>query len=361
MSLLKLPVLGVLCQEDVNECVDSPCKNGGVCENTLGGYTCACPHQAPDGLHYGGKNCTVALVGCEGHECQNNATCLPFLSEGRHGYDCLCLDGFTGSRCQTSTTFSFERRGHLLLQTPLLDAEAASNITLSFRTVLPDAVLFQRGSGGPLLSLEVRGGRLRLSLHGASQQGQQNVQLGALELPQNVTDGQWHSVQALLGEGLLVLTLLDTGCESGGPMCEGMTQVDSGPLGSALQHTLIGAAFEGWLAGQSFIGCLGDLFVDSQLMVPEEWLSSSAVNITPGCSHRNRCQDGPCENRGQCVNLWQAYQCRCQRPYEGQNCSEGKGEGKGHMYMYGAPWTSIDHKTCKAICINITSKNVFHV
>ena len=32
---------------DVNECgVDDgngPCKNGGTCNNTLGGYTCTCP------------------------------------------------------------------------------------------------------------------------------------------------------------------------------------------------------------------------------------------------------------------------------------------------------------------------------
>lgn len=277
----------------------------------------------------------MVLVGCKGHECQNDATCLPFLSGGRHGYGCLCPAGFTGSRCQTSTTFSFEQRGRLLLQTPLLDAEAASNITLSFRTVLPDAVLFQRGSGGPLLSLEVRGGRLRLSLSvrgGGASQGQQQgyTQLGALELPRNVTDGQWHGVQALLGEGLLVLTLLDSDCEdTGSPDCEGTIQVDSGPLGSALQHTLIGAAVEsGGPAVPSFIGCLRDLFVDSQLMVPEDWLSSSAVNVTPGCRYHDRCQDGPCENHGQCVNLWQAYQCRCPRPYRGQNCSEGKAEKK---------------------------------
>uniref|UniRef100_A0AAY4CHI5 Uncharacterized protein n=1 Tax=Denticeps clupeoides TaxID=299321 RepID=A0AAY4CHI5_9TELE len=57
-------------------------------------------------------------------------------------------------------------------------------------------------------------------------------------------------------------------------------------------------------------------------MVPEDWLSSSAVNVTLGCVHRDRCQDNACQNGGECVNLWQTYQCRCQRPYEGLNCSD---------------------------------------
>uniref|UniRef100_A0A4W4HBJ6 Crumbs cell polarity complex component 1 n=1 Tax=Electrophorus electricus TaxID=8005 RepID=A0A4W4HBJ6_ELEEL len=72
----------------------------------------------------------------------------------------------------------------------------------------------------------------------------------------------------------------------------------------------------------SFIGCMRDLFVDSHLMGPDDWLNASAVNITRGCIHRDRCKDAPCENRGECVNLWQGYQCKCQRPYEGQNCAD---------------------------------------
>ena len=37
---------------DVNECTASnPCKNGGTCTNTFGGYTCKCP------ANHKGKNC----------------------------------------------------------------------------------------------------------------------------------------------------------------------------------------------------------------------------------------------------------------------------------------------------------------
>ena len=44
---------------DVNECtVYKPCKNGGTCVNTVGGYNCRCPDN------YKGKNCDEATV-CE--------------------------------------------------------------------------------------------------------------------------------------------------------------------------------------------------------------------------------------------------------------------------------------------------------
>lgn len=33
---------GRLCDEDIDECVTSPCKNGGLCINVPATYTCAC-------------------------------------------------------------------------------------------------------------------------------------------------------------------------------------------------------------------------------------------------------------------------------------------------------------------------------
>lgn len=45
---------------DVDECLLSPCKNGGVCQNLLGGYFCDCDHQG----EYIGKHCETGLVKC---------------------------------------------------------------------------------------------------------------------------------------------------------------------------------------------------------------------------------------------------------------------------------------------------------
>ncbi|XP_071342200.1 protein crumbs homolog 1 isoform X2 [Trachinotus anak] len=322
---------GSLCQEVINQCDISPCQNGGRCESHVGGYICHCLKQSHDGSLYGGVNCDVRLVGCEGHECQNQGSCSPFLLDGTHGYTCSCSAGYTGPLCKTPTTFSFERRGYLLLQSPLVDAEVSCNITLSFKTVLPRAVLFQRYNRGLLLSLELEGGQLHLTLRKEVSAGAEAESPShTLELPHNVTDGEWHSVEAVLGNWVLSLKLLDDTGSCGSQSCHRVASVQSTLAGvvSHPQNTFIGGVLQDSNGPNeasplpAFIGCMRDVFVDWQLVVPEEWLSDSAVNVSPGCSHRDRCLDVPCQNSGQCVNLWQSYQCWCPRPYEGHDCEE---------------------------------------
>ncbi|KAJ7986237.1 hypothetical protein DPEC_G00337870 [Dallia pectoralis] len=316
---------GILCETIVDACDPNPCENGGLCENTLGGYVCHCSQHA-------GQNCTEALLGCHAHECQNQAFCSAFLRDGHHEYSCLCTPGYVGSLCQTSTAFSFEQSGYLLPQRPTVAVEAYCNITMSFRTVLPRATLFQRIRAGLVLVLELLDGQLRLNLRREAS-GAGGVEGGALQrsqslvLPAHVTNGEWYSVEALLGDGLLSLRLLDTGvCQE--QDCKRRALVEGTlpgleTLRSSLQTTSIGGVMEAdGVTEHAFIGCLRDVFVDSHLVVPGAWLSDLAVNVTPGCSSRDRCQDRPCQNRGQCINQWQRYVCRCPRPYDGPDCTE---------------------------------------
>lgn len=205
------------------------------------------------------------------------------------------------------------------------------NVTLSFKTVLPRALLFQRNSRGLLLSLSLEAGRLILTLTKEAPSGVESESPSqVLELPHNVTDGQWHSVEATLGNWVLSLKLLDVSRSYGMQTYHKVApvQIPAGPL-SPPQNTFVGGVLEDSdsrsvdSALPAFIGCMRDVFVDWQLVVPEEWLSNSAVNVSPGCSHRDRCLDVPCQNGGQCVNLWQSYRCQCPRPYKGQDCEEG--------------------------------------
>nr|XP_019953891.1 PREDICTED: protein crumbs homolog 1 [Paralichthys olivaceus] len=320
---------GSLCQEVINQCDPSPCQNGGRCESHVEGYSCHCLKQSDDGVLYGGVNCDVRLMGCEGHECQNQGSCSPFLIDGTQGYDCSCSAGFTGPLCNTPTTFSFERRGYLLLQSPLVDAEFSCKITLSFKTVLPTALLFQRSNRGLLLSLELKRGQLYLTLRREASAGAETERTAqVLELPFNVTDGEWHSVEAVLENWVLSLKLLHDAGSCGSQSCHKVASVSPSTLAGLEWNTFIGGVPHDQHDPSedaplpAFIGCMRDVFVDWQLVVPKEWLSDSAVNVSPGCSHRDRCLDVPCQNRGQCVNLWQSYQCWCPRPYEGQDCEE---------------------------------------
>jgi len=316
----------------INNCEPSPCQNGGRCESHAVGYICHCLKQSHDGIVYGDVNCDVKLVGCEGHECQNQGSCSPFLLDGTHGYTCSCAPGYTGPLCKTPTTFSFERRGYLLLHNPLVDAEVACNITLSFKTVLPTALLFQQNTRGLLLSLVLEEGQLRLMLRKEASAGPDAESFSqVLELPHNVTDGEWYSVEAVLANWVLSLKLLNDAGTCASQSCHRVAPVQNTSAGlvTSPQNTLIGGVFKEpngpseYSAFPAFIGCMRDVFVDWQLVVPEEWLSDSAVNVSPGCSNRDRCLDVPCQNRGQCVNLWQSYLCQCPRPYKGHDCEEG--------------------------------------
>ena len=61
------------CDEDKDECLDLPCKNGGRCEQDLdnpGKYTCYCSDE------FIGEHCEeVKIKTCDNYPCQNGATC----------------------------------------------------------------------------------------------------------------------------------------------------------------------------------------------------------------------------------------------------------------------------------------------
>lgn len=286
----------------------------------------------------------MKLVACEGHECQNGASCSPFLLDGTDGYFCSCTPGYTGPLCNTPTTFSFERRGYLLLHNPLVNSDLTTNITLSFKTVLPSALLFQRNIRGMTLQLQLDRGQLFLMLWSEKSVGSDG-EIHTLELPHNVMDGEWHTVEVVLTNEILSLRLFDDAGHYGRQLYHTVTPVQTNltELETSPQDTFIGGGLKNphWFSRHFslpvFIGCMRDVFVDWQLVVPEEWLSDSAVNVSPGCSHRDRCRDEPCQNGGRCENLWQSYQCQCTRPYEGHDCEEGKfttGRDKFFFFIY---------------------------
>lgn len=77
---------GSWCEIDIDECLPSPCHNGGTCHNLVGGFSCSCP----DG--FTGRACERDINECLPSPCKNSAVCQNFPG----GFNCVCKTGYTG-------------------------------------------------------------------------------------------------------------------------------------------------------------------------------------------------------------------------------------------------------------------------
>jgi len=137
---------GLLCTDEINECLQptSPCSNNGTCVDLIADYRCDCVDLLLNGtlVQYGGRNCTVELIGCRQNQCSNGASCDPLLVDELsdvHSYRCDCLSGYHGRLCDEATAVSFDSRNAWIRH----HASAAENTSISFqfRTTLPGVLL----------------------------------------------------------------------------------------------------------------------------------------------------------------------------------------------------------------------------
>lgn len=80
---------GFNCQNRINLCDSSPCRNGATCQDHSTHYTCHCPSG------YTGKNCGEYVDWCATDPCENQATCHQMKNQ----YQCACGPGWTGKVC----------------------------------------------------------------------------------------------------------------------------------------------------------------------------------------------------------------------------------------------------------------------
>ncbi|KAK2141670.1 hypothetical protein LSH36_1059g02002 [Paralvinella palmiformis] len=82
-------------QRDIHQCISMPCQNNGTCMDLVNGYNCTCLNG------FTGDNCQTAISYCSGIICQNNGVCAADVD----GYHCLCMSGFVGDHCETGLGF----------------------------------------------------------------------------------------------------------------------------------------------------------------------------------------------------------------------------------------------------------------
>ncbi|KAF7654656.1 hypothetical protein LDENG_00066710, partial [Lucifuga dentata] len=324
---------GVHCEQDINECESDPCRNGATCEDATNSYRCHCPEPGHGEDPWGGRDCDIHLIGCQEHQCQHAAKCVPTLSDrGEHGYTCRCPPGWTGERCNTSTTFSFNSEGYVHIQLPISssrmrrdtenhDQNHGLHMQLRFRSTLPDMLLYFRGALDRFVSLELVGGFLQARVKAEK--------LLQVVHPKAINDGEWHQASVTVDERLL-LVVTGPGCEEG-EECKVRNEGNNHLFflqPSSFQQLYVGGAPEEYLAhtssGRGFVGCMEDLVVDGKLLLPQDLTREENQSLELGCSKKDWCEAEPCSRRGRCVDMWVRARCECDRPYYGDGCEEGE-------------------------------------
>lgn len=316
-------ILFVLCRgtfskESINGCEQQSCQNGGTCESHGEDFRCLCSKQSKNGRLYGGKSCEIALTGCDYIQCENGGICSPLFVGGEHTFTCFCLAGFTGSKCQIQTAFSFESQGYIQLP----DLQAPVNVTFTFKTDREVGTLLQQRADNLLLSIELVDGHLCLY---SSQHGGPSTLVQML--PDYSSDNKWHTVEASLGGRVSLMWLLCTGSNCSRETRAEIIELEHTSSFTPTQpHSLtLGAASHIWGSDNPavFLGCFRDVFVNSQIVLPASTTDYIQRNVTLGCSNKDKCIESPCQNRGRCVSHgWRNYTCECHRPYEGHHCEK---------------------------------------
>uniref|UniRef100_K1QJF5 Protocadherin Fat 4 n=1 Tax=Magallana gigas TaxID=29159 RepID=K1QJF5_MAGGI len=86
---------GTYCEENINECDNNPCQNGGQCTNSEGSFTCSCT----DGWE--GPVCDQDVDECLTSACENGALCNNTCGS----FICSCKPGWEGDVCNQDVCF----------------------------------------------------------------------------------------------------------------------------------------------------------------------------------------------------------------------------------------------------------------
>lgn len=275
---------------------------------------------------YGGKNCSVSLIGCADAPCLNGGLCKPYLiNETEHLFNCTCQHGFQGDICEKTTTISMVVSSLITVKT---QRDEGYDINLQFRTTLPNGVLAFGTSGGqnePVsYILELINGRL--NLHSSLLNKWEGVFIGS-----NLNDSNWHKVFVAINTSHLVLSANDE--QAIFPV--GSYETSNGSQQPSFPLTYLGGTIPNLKSylrhlthrPSSFVGCMQDIVVNGKWIFPTEQnldQNTTLTQIHSGCPRTAQCNPNPCHSNGKCTDLWHTFACTCQRPHFGHTCEYSK-------------------------------------
>ncbi|KAK7080255.1 DNA repair protein Rad9,Rhp9, partial [Halocaridina rubra] len=294
---------GINCEIEINECeLYTPCIHGN-CTDKVADYECVCEEP------YGGKNCSVELLGCIDVVCLNGGICEALLyNEKDHDYVCHCEHGFTGIHCEMSTTLSLSGNSYVLINS---EREEGYELEFRFRTTLANGILAV-GQGETYIKLELLNGQL--NLHSSLLNKFDGIFTGS-----DLHDGQWQKVRVSINDSYVFLAANDEFTVHPINPVQAINSSDT-----SFSTTVLGGATPVLKVLSNvapfFTGCMEDVYVDGEIMIPSRVPSPVKVSVEEGCPRVEQCSPNPCFNDGECQDLWTSYQCNCKRPYLGDTC-----------------------------------------
>lgn len=283
------------------------------------------------------------LIGCQNSPCQNNGTCTPSLeNETQHRFNCSCSIGFTGDRCEKDTTLSLNKQSLVTVNTNRLEGY---DISLRFRTTLPNGILVFGSGGGSVESLnrfilELVNGRL--NLHSPLLNKWEGVFIGS-----GLNNSEWHKVVVAINSTHLLLSANEE------TTIYPINQYDSNTSYTTFPVTFLGGAIPRLTSylrhlthpASSFVGCMQDVTINNIWIFPQEKIQNQTLeNIEPGCQRKPQCKPNPCGSNGQCIDEWSMYKCSCYRPHLGDRC----------QYNITAATFGNENTTRSVVFVNIT-------
>uniref|UniRef100_A0A3B4CZQ3 Protocadherin Fat 4 n=1 Tax=Pygocentrus nattereri TaxID=42514 RepID=A0A3B4CZQ3_PYGNA len=306
---------GMACERDVNECLSNPCKNGALCQNFPGGFNCLCKSG------FAGKTCDSIINYCECNPCFNGGSCQSRVE----GYYCHCPFGVFGKHCELNS-YGFEELSYM--EFPSLDPNN-NYIYIKFATLKENALLMynhdnQTGDKAEFLALEIYEGKMKFSF---------NLGSGTYKLMTmvRVSDGQFHTIIARRAGMAASLTVDLCGEDQEPGYCavsnvavhtDWILDVQPNRLSVGGVRSIEPLLHRrGQVTTHDFVGCIMEFAINGRPLEPSQALSSHG--ILDRCPRlEGACAANPCRHGGTCLDMWSWQQCQCAEGLTGKYCEK---------------------------------------